>query len=128
LAAKLHVTRQAVSRWETGETIPSTDTLKLMSKEFGVSINTLLGQPRNMTCQACGMPLDDEGALSRDSDGVVNDEYCKWCNVDGVQQYATMEDVINAAVPHMHMPEKDAREFLRAQLPGLRRWQTTQTT
>ncbi|MDR0396889.1 MAG: helix-turn-helix domain-containing protein, partial [Oscillospiraceae bacterium] len=27
LAAKLHVTRQAVSRWETGETIPSTDTL-----------------------------------------------------------------------------------------------------
>ncbi|MDR2657284.1 MAG: helix-turn-helix domain-containing protein [Oscillospiraceae bacterium] len=122
LAAKLLVTRQAVSRWETGETVPSTDTLKLMSKLFGVSINTLLGQPRNMVCQVCGMPLNDEGVLSRDSDGVVDDEYCKWCNVDGVQQYATIEDVINAAVPHMHMPESDARNYLRTQLPHLRRW------
>ncbi len=45
-AAKLHVTRQAVSRWETGETLPNTDTLKLISKTFDVSINALLGQPR----------------------------------------------------------------------------------
>ncbi|MDR1599023.1 MAG: helix-turn-helix domain-containing protein [Oscillospiraceae bacterium] len=122
LAAKLLVTRQAVSRWETGETVPSTDTLKLMSKVFGVSINTLLGQPRNMVCQVCGMPLEDEGVLSRDSDGSVNDEYCKWCSVDGVHQYSTMEEVINAAAPHMHMPLEDARGFLRAQLPDLRRW------
>ena len=28
LAEKVFVTRQAVSRWETGETVPSTDTLK----------------------------------------------------------------------------------------------------
>ena len=26
LAEKIHVTRQAISRWETGETIPSTET------------------------------------------------------------------------------------------------------
>ncbi|HOQ14775.1 MAG TPA: helix-turn-helix transcriptional regulator, partial [Bacillota bacterium] len=43
LAEKLFVTRQAVSRWENGETIPSTDTLKMLSKIFDVSINTLLG-------------------------------------------------------------------------------------
>ena len=41
LAEKIHVTRQAVSRWETGETIPNTETLKLLSKLFDVSINTL---------------------------------------------------------------------------------------
>lgn len=35
------VTRQAVSRWENGDTVPNTDTLKLLSKEFDVSINTL---------------------------------------------------------------------------------------
>ena len=29
LAEKVHVTRQAVSRWETGETVPNTETLKL---------------------------------------------------------------------------------------------------
>ena len=40
LAAKIFVTRQAVSRWENGETIPNTETLKLLSKEFDVSINT----------------------------------------------------------------------------------------
>ncbi|MBR0106855.1 MAG: helix-turn-helix transcriptional regulator, partial [Lachnospiraceae bacterium] len=42
LAERLMVTRQAVSRWENGETQPNTDTLRLLSKEFGVSINTLL--------------------------------------------------------------------------------------
>ena len=43
LADKIMVTRQAVSRWECGDTVPNTDTLKLLSKEFDVSINTLLG-------------------------------------------------------------------------------------
>ena len=47
LAEKIFVTRQAVSRWETGETIPNIDTLKLLSKLFDVSINTLLGSPRD---------------------------------------------------------------------------------
>lgn len=46
LAEKVFVTRQAVSRWETGETVPNTETLKLLSKLFNVSINTLLGSPR----------------------------------------------------------------------------------
>lgn len=31
LAEKVYVTRQAVSRWETGETVPNTETLKLLS-------------------------------------------------------------------------------------------------
>ena len=38
LAEKFFVTRQAVSRWENGETVPNVDTLKLLSKFFGVSI------------------------------------------------------------------------------------------
>lgn len=48
LAEKIMVTRQAVSRWENGETVPNTETLKLLSKEFDVSINTLLGEPRKL--------------------------------------------------------------------------------
>ena len=31
LAQKVFVTRQAVSRWENGETVPNTETLKLLS-------------------------------------------------------------------------------------------------
>ena len=68
LAAKVYVTRQAVSRWETGETVPNTETLKLLSQLFDVSINTLLGSPRTLVCQCCGMPLDDS-TLSNGPDG-----------------------------------------------------------
>ena len=68
LAERILVTRQAVSRWENGETVPNTETLKLLSKEFDVSINTLLGAPRQLVCQCCGMPLDDSN-LSKEPDG-----------------------------------------------------------
>ena len=50
LGEQVHVTRQAVSRWETGETVPNTETLKLLSRLFDVSINTLLGSPRQLIC------------------------------------------------------------------------------
>ena len=36
LAEKVFVTRQAVSRWENGETVPNTETLKLLSDLFDV--------------------------------------------------------------------------------------------
>lgn len=72
LAEKVHVTRQAVSRWETGETVPNTETLKLLSKLFDVSINTLLGSPRQLVCQCCGMPLEDAN-ISREPDGAFNE-------------------------------------------------------
>ena len=50
LAEKVFVTRQAVSRWENGDTVPNTETLKLLSGLFNVSINTLLGSPRQLVC------------------------------------------------------------------------------
>ena len=49
LAEQVCVTRQAVSRWENGETIPNTETLKLLSVFFDVSINTLLGSPNTVS-------------------------------------------------------------------------------
>ena len=58
MAEKLMVTRQAVSRWENGETVPSSDTLKIISMIFGISINDLLGQPQNNTCPSCGTPMN----------------------------------------------------------------------
>ncbi len=82
LAEKVYVTRQAVSRWENGETIPNIETLKLLSKLFDVSINTLLGSPRQMICHCCGMSLDDS-TTSKEIDGIFNEEYCKWCYNDG---------------------------------------------
>ena len=78
LAERIMVTRQAVSRWENGETVPNTETLKLLSKEFDVSINTLLGSEKKLVCQCCGMEIDDS-IMSREKDGTINQDYCQWC-------------------------------------------------
>ena len=82
LAEKIFVTRQAVSRWENGETVPNIDALKLLSQLFDVSINTLLGSPRELICQCCGAALEDS-TTSRETDGNFNEEYCKWCYSGG---------------------------------------------
>ena len=124
LAAKVFVTRQAVSRWETGETVPNTETLKLLSALFGVSINTLLGSPRQLVCQCCGMPLDD-AIIGRNKDGTLNEDYCKWCYADGTYTYSDMNDLIEVCVPQMvsqGCTEEQAREYMKKMLPNLDYW------
>ena len=125
LADKIMVTRQAVSRWENGDTVPNTDTLKLLSKEFDVSINTLLGEPRKLICQCCGMPIDDDSILGRDKDGTLNEEYCKWCYADGTYTYNDMDELIDVCVKNMvneNFTEEQARSYLKEMLPKLDYW------
>ena len=125
LAELVMVTRQAVSRWETGETQPNTDTLKLLSKVFDVSINTLLGSPRQLICQCCGMPLSDDHIISKEQDGSFNEDYCKWCYADGTYTYSDMNDLIDVCVRNMvsdSFTEEQAREYLKQILPTLDYW------
>ncbi len=124
LAEKVFVTRQAVSRWENGETVPNTETLKLLSKLFNVSINTLLGSPQKLICQCCGMPLQDE-IIGKDRDGTPNEAYCKWCYADGTYTYSDMDDLIDVCIPHMvseSLSEEQARAYLKQMLPQLDYW------
>ena len=124
LAEQIFVTRQAVSRWETGETTPNVETLKLLSKLFDVSINTLLGSPRQLICQCCGMPLSD-GDISRETDGFFNEEYCKWCYADGEYMYHNMDDLIEVCVQNMASEQfsaQQARAYLKDTLPKLDYW------
>lgn len=124
LAEKVMVTRQAVSRWENGETVPNTETLKLLSKEFNVTINTLLGSPKKLICQCCGMPLEDE-IVGRDRDGALKEDYCKWCYADGVFTYSNMDDLIDVCVKHMaddNFSEEQARAYMKTMLPTLDYW------
>ena len=118
LAERLMVTRQAVSRWETGETQPNTDTLKLLSKEFGVSINTLLGSPRKLVCQCCGMPLSEDGMISREPDGSFNEDYCTWCYADGRFAYASKDALLDFLTAHMPNPENTPEAGRRAMYDG----------
>ncbi len=124
LAEKVFVTRQAVSRWENGETVPNTETLKLLSNLYNVSINTLLGAPNKLICQCCGMPLEDE-IIGHNKDGSLNEEYCKWCYADGTYTYSNLDDLIEVCVKNMvdeTFTEEAAREYLKTTLPTLNYW------
>lgn len=124
LAEQVFVTRQAVSRWETGETLPNTQTLQLLSKLYDVSINTLLGSPRQLTCQCCGMPLEDN-ILSHEPDGAINEEYCQWCYDGGSFRYESPEQLIDFCVTHMateSWPAEQVRAHMEAVVPQLRHW------
>ena len=124
LAEKIFVTRQAVSRWENGETQPNIETLKMLSRLFDVSINTLLGSPRKLVCQCCGMPLEDS-TTSREPDGEFNEEYCKWCYSDGKFVYTSLEQLTDFLVEHMsneNWPPEQARAYFEVQLPQLNHW------
>lgn len=126
LAEKVYVTRQAVSRWENGDTVPNTETLKVLSKFYGVSINTLLGSPRQLICQCCGMPLDDS-TISKETDGEFNEDYCKWCYTDGEFKYKSVEQLIDFCTEHMasdSWPAEQVRAHMEAVVPNLKHWKT----
>lgn len=126
MAEKLFVTRQAVSRWENGDSTPNIETLKQISIVFDVSINTLLGSPRKLFCQCCGMPLEDDSVISREKDNCFNEDYCKWCYTDGQFVYKSMDELLDFLVSHMSndsfTPEQ-ARAYFSEQLPKLKHWQ-----
>ncbi len=42
LAAKLSVSRQAISRWETGQSLPDIETFMELSKLYGITINEII--------------------------------------------------------------------------------------
>ncbi len=124
LAEKVFVTRQAVSRWENGDTVPNTETLKLLSNLYNVSINTLLGSPNKLICQCCGMPLEDS-IIGRNKDGSMNEDYCKWCYADGTYTYSNMDDLIEVCVKNMvneNCSEEQARSYLKIEIPKLEYW------
>jgi DNA-binding XRE family transcriptional regulator len=126
-AERLLVTRQAVSRWENGETLPNVETCKLLSKEFGVSMDDLLGAERNKICQCCTYPLSKPDELGTNADGTWNTDYCIYCYKDGawVDPNLTVQGVIDYTVPFMTSPSmtaKKARKKLEAWVPTLKRW------
>ena len=127
LAEKLYVTRQAVSRWENGDTTPSIDMAKLIANVLDVPIMTVLDLPQEPSCQCCGTPFSvpnmDKGS---DADGAENPDYCKWCYDNGEFANATMDDVIEKSAPYLMQATgvslDEAVSFMGALLPSLKRW------
>lgn len=61
LADKLGVSRQAISKWETGTTSPEIDKLLLLANEFNVSTDWLLSNESTESSQEEQKPLGDAG-------------------------------------------------------------------
>ncbi len=131
-AEKLFVTRQAVSRWENGETIPNIDTLKLIATTFDVSVDFLLGDSMRQ-CQSCGMIMTKDSGKEIENDGQESEEYCAFCYQQGqFTQDFTIEEQIEHNLHDLdawnketglHLSEEEARAELRKFLPCLKRWQ-----
>ena len=98
--------------------------MKLLSKLFDVSINTLFGAPRQLICQCCGMPLEDSD-ISKEINGIFNEEYCKWCYADGEYVYKNMDDLIEFLAGHLaneSFSSDQVRVYMKESLPKLNYW------
>lgn len=130
-AQKLFVTRQAVSRWENGDTVPSTDTLRLIAQTFQVSADRLLGYPAGQ-CQSCGMALASDSDKGTEQGGERSQTYCVHCYQQGAfTEDITMEEQVERNLEDLdewnkaaglNLTEREARSQLLAFLPTLERW------
>ena len=129
LARKLFVTRQAVSRWENGETAPSIDMTKLIAVALDVPVMRLLDMPQEPSCQCCGTPFSVPNMPNgTNADGTENPDYCKWCYDEGTFAYETMDDVIEVSAPYLAQATgvslDEAVSFMGALLPTLDHWKS----
>ncbi len=49
----------------------------------------------------CGMPLDDDGNICRETDAELNEECCKWCRHNGEFVYKSLDDVMDYFAEHI---------------------------
>lgn len=127
-AEKLNVTRQAVSRWENGETTPTIDTLKAITDIFKIDICEMLGT----TCQSCSWILNEPDVLGTNADTTVNVDYCGHCHSGGkfspekspaeiVETIISFLEDYNSANGTGYTAE-EARDVLCQHIATLKRW------
>ena len=98
VARRLYVTRQAVSRWETGETEPGVDMCKLIAATFDMPLMELLEMPDKDYCQSCGMPFYQEADHGSEAGGGRSRDFCSMCYENGAfVRDETMEELIEEA-------------------------------
>lgn len=135
LAVKLFVTRQAVSRWENGLSMPSIDTLKDISTIFDEKISTLLELDETSICQSCSMPLATLDDLGTNSDESPSLEYCQHCYLNGSFTHdRSLDEMVEVNLKFLDdfnrenktsFSEDEARTVLKLHLASLKRWKKT---
>ena len=128
LAEKLYVTRQAVSRWENGETEPSVDMRKLIATVLDVPVIQLFDIDVSQLCQCCGTPFTVPNMPhGTETDGTENTAYCKWCYDGGQFAYQSEDELIEKTAPFLMeatgMSQEEAVSFMGVLVPHLQHWQ-----
>lgn len=132
LARKLYVTRQAVSRWENGESSPSIDMTKLLAVTLDIPITRLLEMPDGPVCQSCGMVMTSANDFGSNLDGSHSGDYCKWCYQDGrfSKPSRSLEEQIEVSakglVEALGYSLEEAVSLMGVALPTLKRWEAVQ--
>ncbi len=81
-------------------------------------------------CQSCGLPLTTEEAKGTESNGLKNNDYCKYCyeNSNFKHPEMNLEEMKNAVQSHMEkqkLPNYMVQKALNI-LPVLKRWKNKQ--
>ena len=131
VARDLFVTRQAVSRWETGETSPGIDMVKLICVTYGVPLERFFEMPKDYYCQCRSMPISQPELHGTEADGTVSEHYCKWCYQDGefTAKNVDMDEFIEATAQleadALGVTREEAVSLMGTLLPHLQRWEET---
>lgn len=132
MARKLYVTRQAISRWETGETEPGIDMVKLICVTFNIPLERFFEMPMEYYCQCCSMPIPDPQLHGTEIDGSASTNFCKYCYDHGsfTAQDVTMDDFIEQTAPMeaqaLGISNEEAISLMATLLPHLDRWKQTE--
>ena len=128
MARRLYVTRQAVSRWENGETAPGIDMVKLICVTFNVPLERFFDMPLDYYCQCCSMPIPDPELHGTESDGTKSADFCKYCYDRGefTAKGVSMDEFIEATAPMeaeaLGVSLDEAVSLMATLLPRLKRW------
>lgn len=128
MARGLFVTRQAVSRWETGETSPGIDMVKLICVTYNVPLERFFEMPMEYYCQCCSMPIPDPSLHGTEADGSLAESYCKFCYDKGdfTAKNVDMDEFIEATAQMeadaLGVSREEAVSLMATLLPHLKRW------
>ncbi|SHO49205.1 helix-turn-helix domain-containing protein [Anaerocolumna xylanovorans] len=74
IAEKCHVSRQAVSKWESGNSLPDIDNLIIIGRLFGVSLDYLVNDKIEEVIPLAAVSYSDNA-----EDGLLSTVVGKWC-------------------------------------------------
>ena len=80
----------------------------------------------NKICQSCGMPIESNDVLGTNTDGSINNDYCKYCYQNGeFIDKVTMEEYIEMCSKYGYqagMTNEEMKEYCQNLFPNLKRW------